>query len=96
MQYFGGRYNETIKTIFGVEVSDRTLQRPEYLGGDVLQLFVNEVEATTENEYRELGEVGGKPTAGGRTNSVDFYAEEFGYVFNYARCPPKKLCKCCR
>lgn len=86
----GGRYNETLKTIFGVEVSDRTLQRPEYLGGDVLQLFVNEVEATTENEYRELGEVGGKPTAGGRTNNVDFYAEEFGYVYTIMHVVPRR------
>lgn len=86
----GGRYNETLKTIFGVEVPDRTLQRPEYLGGGVLQLFVNEVESTTENEYRELGEVGGKPTAGGRTNSVEFYAEEFGYVYTIMHVVPRR------
>ena len=86
----GGRYNETLKSVFGVEISDRTLQRPEYLGGDVLQLFVNEVEATTENEYRELGEVGGKPTAGGRTNNVDFYAEEFGYVYTIMHVVPRR------
>lgn len=86
----GGRYNETLKSVFGVEISDRTLQRPEYLGGDVLQLFVNEVEATTENEYRELGELGGKPTAGGRTNNVEFYAEEFGYVYTIMHVVPRR------
>ncbi len=86
----GGRYYEMIKTIFGVEISDRTLQRPEYLGGDTLQIFFNEVESTAETNLRKLGELGGKPLAGGSTKEVEFYAEEFGYVYVIMHVAPRR------
>ena len=86
----GGRYYETIKTIFGVDISDKTLQRPEYLGGDTLQIFFNEVEATAETDFRRLGELGGKPLAGGNTKEVEFFAEEFGYIYVIMHVSPRR------
>ncbi len=90
MNIGGGRYNEMIKTIFGVDIPDRTLQRPEYLGGDTLQIFFNEVESTAETNFRKLGELGGKPLAGGNTKEVEFFAEEFGYVYVIMHVAPRR------
>ena len=39
MQQGGGRYMETMKLIWGQDIPDATLQRSEYLGGDVTPIF---------------------------------------------------------
>lgn len=44
----GGRYAENILGNFGVHAGDARLQRPEYLGGSVVPIFVGDVLQTSE------------------------------------------------
>ena len=90
MQYGGGRYIETMKVIWGQDIPDATLQRPEYLGGDVIPLFVNEVESTSETQYAKLGDVGGKPVGAGRFEDIEFQVDEFGVYMVLAHVVPKR------
>ena len=61
MQQGGGRYMETMKLIWGQDIPDATLQRSEYLGGDVTPIFFNEVESNAGTDVNALGDVAGKP-----------------------------------
>lgn len=48
----GSRYRELVKSYFGATISDKTVQVPEYLGGDRIMINVNQVvqtSGTTDN-----------------------------------------------
>lgn len=55
----GTRYVEFLKSHFGVTSSDARLQRPEYLGGNRVNLNVDEVFNTAQTTTDFLGDVGG-------------------------------------
>ena len=86
----GGRYMETLKVLWNQDMDNRTLQRSEYIGGDVLQLFVNEVESTATTDKGNLGDVGGKPVGGGTTENEYFEADEFGIYMCLMHVVPKR------
>ena len=90
MQQGGGRYMETMKLIWGQDIPDATLQRSEYLGGDVTPIFFNEVESSAGTEVNALGDVAGKPISGGRGSNINFKADEFGIYICLAHVVPKR------
>ena len=90
MQQGGGRYMETMKLIWGQDIPDATLQRSEYLGGDVTPIFFNEVESNAGTPANALGDVAGKPVSGGRGSNINFKADEFGVYLCLAHVVPKR------
>lgn len=90
MQQGGGRYMETMKLIWGQDIPDATLQRSEYLGGDVTPIFFNEVESNAGTDANALGDVAGKPISGGRGSNINFKADEFGVYLCLAHVVPKR------
>lgn len=56
----GSRFTEYLKSFFGVTSPDASLQRPEYLGGNRIQIEVHEITNTTQGESDFLGDVGAK------------------------------------
>ena len=90
MQQGGGRYMETMKLIWGQDIPDATLQRSEYLGGDVTPIFFNEVESNAGTSENALGDVAGKPISGGRGSNINFKADEFGVYLCLAHVVPKR------
>lgn len=90
MQQGGGRYMETMKLIWGQDIPDATLQRSEYLGGDVTPIFFNEVESNAGTPENALGDVAGKPISAGRGSNINFKADEFGVYLCLAHIVPKR------
>ena len=90
MQQGGGRYMETMRLIWGQDIPDATLQRSEYLGGDVTPIFFNEVESNAGTTTNALGDVAGKPISGGRGSNINFKADEFGVYLCLAHVVPKR------
>lgn len=90
LSYGGGRYQETMNVLWGQNISDQTLQRSQYIGGDVMQLFVNEVEQTAETDQGGLGDLAGKPVGGGKTEHKTFTADEFGIYMAIVHVVPKR------
>lgn len=90
MHYGGGRYMETLKVFWDQEIDNRTLQRSEYIGGDVFQMFVNEVESTAETDGRPLGDVAGKPVGAGSGAHEYYEADEFGIYMCMAHLVPRR------
>lgn len=86
----GGRYMEGNEVIWNEEISNRTLQRSEYIGGDAFSLFTTEVESTAETDAKDLGDLAGKPVAGGKTRTEYMKCEEFGIFMVIAHVVPKR------
>lgn len=90
MQVGGGRYMETMKVIWGQDIPDATLQRSEYIGGDIAPIFFNEVESNAITDNGTLGDVGGKPVSAGKTKKLSFKADEHGIFLVLAHVVPKR------
>lgn len=74
----GTRYVESVKTQFGVQISDYRIQRPEYIGGGSTPLTLTPV-AQTGTGGGGLGAVGAAGTASG-AHQASYAAEEHGHI----------------
>lgn len=77
----GARYTEVIRSFFGVDVGDARLQRPEYLGGGSVHLYVNPVSqngATSSDS--PLGTLAAYAVASGRSGGFNRSFVEHGFV----------------
>lgn len=78
----GSRYIEQIFAHFGIRSSDARLQRPEYLGGSVVPVFVGDIMQTsaTQSGQTPLGTPAGVAQAAGRVKPVTRTFEEHGWL----------------
>lgn len=81
----GSRYIEQILSHFGVRSSDARLQRPEYLGGGVSPVVVQDVLQTsaTEENSTPLGEMAGYGVASVITPKFRYFCEEHGFIITF-------------
>ena len=78
----GSRYNELIKTHFGVNSPDARLQRAEYLGGKRIALNIQQVEQQSSNtESQFLGSLGAYSQTADTDESFTYSAQEYGMIF---------------
>lgn len=76
----GSRYTEYLKSFFGTTSPDQVLRRPEYLGGNRIQINVHEVLNTAQTQSDYLGDLGGMSVT---TDVNDDFTHSFtmhGYV----------------
>lgn len=78
----GGRYAENILGNFGVYAGDARLQRPEYLGGSVVPIYVGDVLQTSEttDEGTPLGMPAGVAGAIGSAKAFSRTFKEHGWI----------------
>ncbi len=81
----GSRYNEIILSLFGVHVPDATVQRPEYLGGQRVNIRLNEVVQQSmsydgSDGFSPLGTVAAYSKTTDRSHSFVKSFSEHGYV----------------
>lgn len=74
----GSRYIEVLAGIFGIESSDKTLQRPQFIGGHRYPLNMTQVVATAEGSNNDLGETGAMSQTVIKDYLGTFSAEEHG------------------
>lgn len=95
----GTRYIDFLKCYFGVNASDKSLQRSEYLGSsvdDVTKLDVDQTSATNYNSSSEttpLGTVACKMLASGKAKKFKCYCEEHGMIIVLASITPETIYK---
>ena len=79
----GSRYREQVRAIFGVTISDKTVQVPEYLGGGRYHVNINQIVQTsgqqTENDT-PIGETGAMSVTPINESSFTKSFEEHGFV----------------
>lgn len=79
----GSRYREQVRALFGVSISDKTVQVPEYLGGGRYHVNMNQIVQTsgqqTENDT-PIGETGAMSITPINESSFTKSFEEHGFV----------------
>lgn len=87
----GRRFKEFILNIFGVNIPDARIQRPEYLGGGKMPLQISEVLSTYGASDTELplGNMAGHGVAGGEITGFNQYFYEHGYIIGIMSILPK-------
>ena len=82
----GSRYNEILKNRWGVTPSDASLQRPEFLGGNEIQIAIHPVVQTSStNETSPLGQISGYSNTVDETHQYFHrYFEEHGIILGLA------------
>lgn len=79
----GSRYREQVRSLFGVSISDKTVQIPEYLGGGRYHVNINQIVQTsgqqTENDT-PIGETGAMSVTPINESSFTKSFEEHGFI----------------
>lgn len=79
----GSRYREQMRTLFGVSISDKTVQVPEYLGGGRYHVNINQIVQTSGQEADSgtpIGETGAMSVTPINESSFTKSFEEHGFV----------------
>lgn len=85
----GGRYAENILGNFGVHAGDSRLQRPEYLGGSVVPVYVGDVLQTSESGDTPLGMPAGVAGAIGNAKAFTKSFYEHGWIIGILSIVPE-------
>lgn len=79
----GSRYREQIRALFGVSISDKTVQVPEYLGGGRYHVNINQIVQTSGQQTETdtpIGETGAMSVTPINESSFTKSFEEHGFV----------------
>ena len=79
----GSRYREQVRALFGVSISDKTVQVPEYLGGGRYHININQIVQTSGQQAENdtpLGETGAMSVTPMSENSFTKSFEEHGFI----------------
>lgn len=79
----GSRYREQVRALFGVSISDKTVQVPEYLGGGRYHVNINQIVQTSGQQTESdtpIGETGAVSVTPINESSFTKSFEEHGFV----------------
>lgn len=79
----GSRYREQVRALFGVSISDKTVQVPEYLGGGRYHVNINQIVQTSSQQNTNdtpIGETGAMSVTPINESSFTKSFEEHGFV----------------
>lgn len=79
----GSRYREQVRSLFGVTISDKTVQVPEYLGGGRYHVNINQIVQTSGQQTDQdtpIGETGAMSVTPINESSFTKSFEEHGFV----------------
>lgn len=79
----GSRYREQVRALFGVSISDKTVQVPEYLGGGRYHVNINQIVQTSGQQNTNdtpIGETGAMSVTPINESSFTKSFEEHGFI----------------
>ena len=85
----GYRLIEQIFAHFGVVSSNKLLDRPQFLGGNINPVTVTEITGTAGTDITHLGEYSGHLQSFGGSRTVKFRSEEHGWIFCFLSVVPR-------
>lgn len=85
----GYRLIEQIFSHFGVRSSNKLLDRPQFLGGNVNPVTVTEITGTAGTDITHLGEYSGHLQSFGGSRVAKFFSEEHGWLFCFLSVVPR-------
>lgn len=89
---YGARYIEFLLGFFGVVSSDKTLQRPQFLGSAVSQIVFSEVlQTSSTDDVSPQGSMAGHGVSGQMTGAINVYCEEDSIILGLAVVQPQTM-----
>lgn len=85
----GSRYIETIRAMFGVNSSDKRLNRPEYITGTKSPVTISEVLNTTGTDDLPQGNMSGHAISVTSGKYGQYFCEEHGYIIGIMSVLPR-------
>lgn len=87
----GTRYTEFLRAHYGVIASDKSLQRPQFLGGGVSHISISEVlqNSATLDGSTPLANMAGHGIGAGASRQYSTYFEEYGVVMTLLSVMPE-------
>jgi hypothetical protein len=85
----GSRYIEHNMAFFGVSSSNKSLQRPEYIGGSKQPMVISEVLTTGSATGDPVGNMAGHGISAGAGKKFKYTAEEHGYIIGITSVLPE-------
>lgn len=99
----GYKYRDQIKSHYGVDIDEKILDMPEFIGGVSSPVFSSQVNQTVETESDPLGSYAGQLSLITSSNhSIKHYCDEHGFIIgilsivpvpNYSQLLPKHFLK---
>lgn len=85
----GYKYKDVIRAHFGIELSLRELEMPEFLGGFTRDIQINAITQTSPSEETPLGwQAGQAGVFGNSDHNISRYCEEHGYIIGIMQVYP--------
>lgn len=83
------RYQSYIRKFFGARAKDYRLDRPEFIGGSVLELNVSDVTQTSQTSSDSvLGDLAGKSVSAGTSKTIRYHADEHTVILGLLHIQP--------
>lgn len=83
------RYQSYIHKFFGARARDYRLDRPEFLGGSVMELNVSDVTQTSEStDSSLLGDLAGKSVSSDTSRTIRYHADEHTVILGLIHIQP--------
>lgn len=89
MARYGTRFTEYLRGVFGVQSSDRSLQRPEYITGSKSPIVIGEVLNTSATATQPQGDMAGHGVSYGGSDYGSYFCEEHGIVLTLLSVLPR-------
>lgn len=92
MAQVGARYAEYIRGIWHKDIGDKTLQRPEYIGGSKQPFMISEVLQTSEStDASKQGSMAGHGITADRTHMGKYHCQDWGVIMSIMSIRPKPV-----
>ena len=85
----GGRFNEYLLSVFGVQSDDLRIGRAKYLGGGKMPLMVSEVLQTGQGDDLPQGNMSGHGLSAGRSAGFEYSFKEHGVIIGLFSVRPR-------
>jgi len=87
--YGGGRYNETVKSHFGVDTGDARVNRPELIGNLRQKMVISEVLSTAETADAPIGQMAGHGISAKGSRKFTYTTKEHGWIIGVISVRPR-------
>ena len=81
LAHTGSRLSEFYRNVYGASTSNKSMSRPQLLGGITTPMIISEVLQTSKTDSSPQGNMAGHGISPGRQdNYIDYYSEEHGWI----------------
>lgn len=86
-----GSFKDYVKVFFGADISDLTLHRAEFLGGNSQNVNVSELISSAQSDNLPQGSLAGRANSFGSSGFIDKYVNDYGFIITLECLSPLEI-----